>query len=105
MTEIDVPTHTYPVMLLAFQFFNRSERDKFLCPFYCLSVQMNVLTNHVFPSPGVRTEQDLYIRLIDSMTKQVSNCFFFFYNLNKSFSLAPGVYLDSSVSPSAMCSF
>lgn len=27
-----------------------------------------------FLSPGVRTEQDLYIRLIDSMTKQVSCC-------------------------------
>lgn len=27
-----------------------------------------------FSSPGVRTEQDLYIRLIDSMTKQVSCC-------------------------------
>lgn len=28
-----------------------------------------------FLSPGVRTEQDLYIRLIDSMTKQVSCCY------------------------------
>lgn len=47
-----------------------SLRPDFLCPGALAKVLMRTCLCFFFP-PGVRTEQDLYVRLIDSMTKQV----------------------------------
>lgn len=54
-----------------------------------------------FSSPGVRTEQDLYIRLIDSMTKQVSCCctFSFPLFLNNTVHRAPCAQTTWKLSP------
>lgn len=58
----------FPLHCVIFILFIESKSSKFTS---CFS----------FSSPGVRTEQDLYIRLIDSMTKQVSCCCTFSFSL------------------------
>lgn len=56
-------------------FYYATEQDCIICRAYenIFASKMNGFVSNIsFKLAGIRTEQDLYVRLIDSMTKQVS---------------------------------